>query len=366
MRNWDQTFPGTAFHLNFPPAGVSGTVTITGDRVRFEGSGQVVELPLSGLQTRLGGFNNAHVFCEHPQHPGWAIQVASTAILEHPALSRSSEFRTVKKSARRHKQAWAAVFAGVAAFFFLIALAIVLVVVNKDKLVRHVADQIPADWEQKLGEQFYEQIRTQQKIVTNSVHQAQLKLMTDKLLQGLGETPYEFHFFIVEDKSLNAFAVPGGYVFVHTGLLEAAKRSEEVAGVLAHEIAHVTQRHGIRNMISSAGAYVIIQSLLGDASGLLGVIGQGSQMLLQQKYSRDFEREADDTGWEYLMAAQIDPRGMIDFFKTLQSEQGNNAGAQAMETLNFLSTHPATKERIERLEAKWQALEPKPQFERLP
>jgi predicted Zn-dependent protease len=145
--------------------------------------------------------------------------------------------------------------------------------------------------------------------------------------------------------------------------LKAARRPEEVAGVLAHELAHVTQKHGFRKIIESAGLMATIQFLFGDASGMLGVITESSRYLLNQKFSRDFEREADDVGWDCLVVARIDPRGMIDFFKTLKLEQEKSN--VPVDAVSFLSTHPPTKERIGRLEKKWAEMKEKEQFPRL-
>jgi predicted Zn-dependent protease len=172
----------------------------------------------------------------------------------------------------------------------------------------------------------------------------------------------------VEDTTLNAFAMPGGNVVIHSGLLLAADRSEEVAGVLAHEIAHVTQRHGFRSIISSLGLYQVLQLFIGDATGLLAVLANNSAFLIDRKFSRDFEREADNTGWEYLMRANIEPTGMIDFFKKVQIEekkQLEQLHAQgADKVLSFISTHPGTDERISSLEARWQKVQTKTGFHR--
>src|SRR5690606_32430743 len=123
--------------------------------------------------------------------------------------------------------------------------------------------------------------------------------------------------------------------------ISAAETPEEVAGVVAHEIAHVTEQHSMRQIISSTGLFLIIQAFLGDASGLLGALADNSYFLLNQKFSRDHEREADEKGMELLIAANIDPQGMISFFETLEEEHADMPSA-----LNMISTHPATKERI--------------------
>jgi predicted Zn-dependent protease len=107
---------------------------------------------------------------------------------------------------------------------------------------------------------------------------------------------------------------------------------------------------------------LLIRALLGDAEGLLAAAGNTSQFLLNQSFSRDFEREADEVGWDYLVSAGIDPRGMLDFFDTMKREQEKSATGRAANLLPILSTHPATDERMHRLRDKWQAMPNKDAF----
>jgi predicted Zn-dependent protease len=104
-------------------------------------------------------------------------------------------------------------------------------------------------------------------------------------------------------------------------------------------------------MVSSLGTTVIIQTIFGDFSAL----AEGASTLLDQKYSRDFEREADETGWQYLLDAKIDPRGMIDFFKTLVAEE-DKTGLKMEGAMELLSTHPATADRMAALEQLWTSI----------
>lgn len=158
---------------------------------------------------------------------------------------------------------------------------------------------------------------------------------------------------IAIDPKINAFALPGGTIVLNTGLINAAARPEEIAGVLAHEAAHITLQHGTRQLIASLGIFALIQAFFGDATGLMAVLADNSALLLTRKYSRDYEQEADKTGWSYLEDAGIDPQGMIDFFKLLLKEQNNKPDKTISKTgdsLNFLSTHPAAGQRIQYLQ----------------
>ena len=173
-----------------------------------------------------------------------------------------------------------------------------------------------------------------------------LDSITRPLVQSVENKAFKFSFTIVEDGTMNAFALPGGAVVIHTELLEAADNAEEVAGVLAHEISHVTRRHHIRGIIGNLGIFFIIRALLGDVAGLSGDIATAGATLSSLKYSRGFETEADDEGYSLLLKAHIKPDGMIHFFEKLKKE---NPDAGMMD---FLSTHPATSDRIENLNKK--------------
>ena len=116
---------------------------------------------------------------------------------------------------------------------------------------------------------------------------------------------------------------------IHSGLLMAADSPEEIAGVLGHEIAHVTQRHSIRSIMSSAGLFLVLQTMLGDVTSIVAVLANNSAFLLSRKFSRDFERRADNQGWEYLLAADIKPEGMITFSRrcrTGKTDAGKDEG----------------------------------------
>lgn len=145
-------------------------------------------------------------------------------------------------------------------------------------------------------------------------------------------------------------ALPGGYIVIHRGLLERARTAEEIQGVLAHEMAHIEKRHGIIQLAQNIGLDLAIQQLQGGENQLLDSLIKDSGQLLGFKFSRDHERAADDRGWELLEQAQINPRGMSEFFA------GLNADTSA--PIPFLSTHPAPQERMDRLRTKAAAVGP--------
>lgn len=166
----------------------------------------------------------------------------------------------------------------------------------------------------------------------------------------------DFEFFVVRDNTLNAFALPGGYIGVHTGLILAAQSESELAGVLAHEIAHVTQRHIARlvaqdsrnSIISIAALAVAILAARSNSQvgGAAGALAQAGVIQNTIDFTRENEREADRIGFQILNGSGLDPRGMASFFERLSKFNrlyDNNAPT-------YLRTHPITTERLADIE----------------
>lgn len=206
--------------------------------------------------------------------------------------------------------------------------------------------------EAELGQRFYRQLLAQGAISRDIAFNEYLNQIGHKVTQNISEVP-NYTFFGINDASVNAFAMPGGYIGVNVGLLLATQSEAELASVLSHEAAHVSQRHLARrqeNQLSNtlmmaaaliAGAVAASQGQGDMATGLVSA-GMGASMASQLAYSRDFEREADRIGMQYLTNAGFDAHAMPLFFERLQNinrHNDNNAYA-------FLRTHPITTERI--------------------
>jgi beta-barrel assembly-enhancing protease len=146
---------------------------------------------------------------------------------------------------------------------------------------------------------------------------------------------------VVRAETLNAFALPGGKVVVYTGLLRMAESPEEVAGVLAHELAHVTRRHGLERIAQSIGVVAGVQLLFGDVSGVLAVGSELLQAGTINGYGRAQEHEADMDAVSTLRAAHVDPAALARFFERLAAQQGDTP-----ELLTWLATHPDLKQRV--------------------
>lgn len=166
---------------------------------------------------------------------------------------------------------------------------------------------------------------------------------------------HQFTFFVVDDSRINAFALPGGYIGVHTGLIEASRNEDELAGVLAHEVAHVTQRHIARAIHASSRQSMLSTALMlgamilgaaggsGDAVQAGIAVAQGTAAQQQINFTRSNEHEADRIGIGALAEAGFDPNGMASFFEVMSRQE---TSAPDLRIPEFLRTHPVTTDRI--------------------
>jgi predicted Zn-dependent protease len=215
--------------------------------------------------------------------------------------------------------------------------------------------------ERKLGEQIMRDIRRDRDYLDDAVVSEYLNNFGATLLattpEARGEAGYDFFFFAVRDRMLNAFALPGGFIGVHSALVLAAQNESELASVVAHEIGHVSQRH-IARMLGKQRqdsliplAAVVLAALAArsspDASGALLMGGQGLAIQRQLNFSRDAEREADRVGLQILREAGYETSGMIAFFGRMQS-----ASRAYSEAPVYLRSHPLTTERIADIQAR--------------
>ena len=270
----------------------------------------------------------------------------------------NSSSRNLPRQSGREIFNWS--LAGVVAV--LVVAIPILLLVNMDILSGVIARQIPAAWEAELGESTLPGLRDENALMDKDRSDRLLSPLVNPLVSTVSNNRYDFDFNIINNAELNAFALPGGYVVIHSGLILTADSAEELLGVLAHEISHVTEQHGIKNIIGSAGIYLILSALLGDLTGILGTITSASYLLLNQSYSRRFESDADQKGHDLLVAAGINPRGLGSFFEKLIEEEqkllemieSDETRSLVERSLGFLSSHPATGDRIENLRDMWE------------
>ncbi len=346
------SFEGGAFHDSFAKGKSSGTLQIEGDVLIFlTDSGESVVLPLETIELGSGGAADRLVFISSPQHPDWTLFTHDRKILKHPGLQRLSHTSDQVRGISKNR--WMA-----RAFTFsvlgLLVLAIGLTWLLKDPMVDYAAGKIPPSMERKIGETAFAQHTMGRKLLDTKEIEKAVDELIAPLIEAIGSDRYEFKCHVLEDPTVNAFALPGGIMVLHTGLIAKAESPEEILGVLAHELAHVTEQHSMRGLIQAAGLTLVLSATLGDVGGLAGVLVNNSAFLLRMSFSREHESEADEVGMDFLVKAGVDPRGMVRFFQRLKEieEEMREESVTDLEVpgLELLSTHPATEQRIADLE----------------
>jgi beta-barrel assembly-enhancing protease len=223
---------------------------------------------------------------------------------------------------------------------------------NLPKLGDPSGDELSPQAERRLGESIMRQVRRDPSYLDDAELTDYLNRFAAPLAATQAAGGLSFEFFAIADPAINAFALPGGYIGVHTGLIVAAESESEVASVLAHEIGHVTQRHIARmlaqqsrvSLVSMAAMILSLLAVRASPQAAMGGVVLGSEMARANmlSFSRDAEREADRVGFEILRQAGFDGQAMVSFFGRLQQASRfyeNNAPA-------YLRTHPLTGERI--------------------
>jgi predicted Zn-dependent protease len=358
-------YPGIALHDGLKKGKTGGRIILTGSSLRFVWDRGSIELPLEDLTIKRGGSSGHLIFFEHHAHPGWMVYTEKKGILKK-LKDLSTPYNPYKRDLSQQvtdiRKKTLGIRAIILASILVIAGLIYGLYLLRTPINKAIAKSIPLEWETALGESVFEGYKEGRTLIEDAEMLTSLETFINPLLSSIPDKRYAFQVYMIEDPTINAFALPGGYVVLHTGLLLAAESAEEVLGVLAHEISHVTLRHGIRKLLDSLGLLLILKAIIGDQSGIWGELLNNGAFLLDRKFSRGFEREADETGFLYLVNARIDPRGMIGFFQRLR-EESEKAGTLALEeTLNFLGTHPDPGSRIKYLNRKWRQLEEKHGF----
>ncbi|HET7623048.1 MAG TPA: M48 family metallopeptidase [Gemmatimonadaceae bacterium] len=198
-----------------------------------------------------------------------------------------------------------------------------------------------------LGTQYAAQVDSQLPILHDPALQRYIDILGDSIANVTSRADLQWHFAIVNTDVVNAFALPGGFVYVNRGIIEHADKMDELAGVMAHEIGHVVERHSVKQMQQVQGANVgvmlaciltrVCESQVGQEAINIG------GTLVFAKFSREDEAQADEEGFKYLVKAGISPEGMVSFFQKLLEMEQQSGGSSVPA---WFSDHPLTQDRI--------------------
>lgn len=203
-----------------------------------------------------------------------------------------------------------------------------------------------------MGEDYARQINAQLPLVRDPEVNRYINVLGDSLARTTGVTDLQWTFYIVDAREVNAFAVPGGYIYLNRGLIERTDRLDEVAGVLAHEIGHVVRRHSVQQLerLQRAQVGVTLACVLtgvcgGQAAGaLIDVTGAA----VFARFSRQDELEADHVGFDIVVRSGISPQGIATMFEKLLAERQRSPGAVE----GIFATHPLEEDRLAAMQAR--------------
>lgn len=203
----------------------------------------------------------------------------------------------------------------------------------------------------QMGQEYSQQINAQLPIVSDPEINRYINVLGDQIANLTSRSDLPWRFYIVDSREVNAFAVPGGYVYVNRGLIERTSKMDELAGVLGHEIGHVVRRHSIQQMEKAQGANVgvtlacILTNICNSQAAQAGINIAGSAVFA--KFSRQDELEADQEAVTNTTRANINPEGIVSMFRKLIDERKSRPSAVE----GWFATHPLEEDRIQAAQA---------------
>lgn len=331
-----------AFGGNVPATGEPAQVAIVSDQLQVRSGGATFSIPIAAVRVREVGAGRAGIELGWDEPDGARLvhvfdEAGKRALLEDAALNRLPQTQAFRADRRRSAIRRAAGWSAITTFLLLPLLALLIFVWQADRIAMLVAERISIAQETELGEQAFASMRSSLQLQDAGTAHDVVHTLGKRLTTG---SRYSYRFYVSKDDAVNAFALPGGIIVVNTGLIAASRRSEELAGVLAHEVQHVERRHGLHGMVKNLGLRGLWLLFTGDLGGTQ--VSRAALELTALKFSRNAEVEADLRGFDALVQESIDPGGMVAFFATLAERGGATPPA-------LLSSHPASEQRQETL-----------------
>lgn len=347
-------FPGGVFSESIDGGRAGADIELAHDGVSaFTKQGERFFLRYSECNVEIGGFNGRMVFCRNADRSltifcdhkrfAAALAYASGGLLDDQLNQKQ---RILKSQVRKGRS------------FALVAILVAgLLVVGLYYGIRAAGvaavKAVPISVDRQIGRHSYASMDLGGKEIHDEIIVGAMQNIVDRLSPHAALEGLEFEVHVVKSPEVNAFALPGGVIVVYTGLIEQAERPEQVAGVISHEIAHATLRHGLQRISQSLGLAAAVNLLIGDVQGIVVLGSQLFQLASINSYSRDQENDADAEGVRMLHAAAIDPLSLAQFFEVLKQQDDGIPGG-----LGWISTHPEHDARIIRIREQMSALPP--------
>ena len=324
----------TRVRLRVSPAGMEAELP----------DGARISLPWTGLTLRRGGASGKVVFCRPPSG-------APTFFSEADGFLRAIESVGANEVADELARLAGERVAGRRMHAVLLLLAFTLIGGTLWSIPRmfhwtieRSVAALPVSVDREIGQAVWEGLDAGGPVVEDEVVIGALDQLVRRLVPdgAILDQPIELR--VISSEEPNAFALPGGFLTVTTGLVREASSPEQVAAVIAHELAHVELRHGLARIAHQIGTLAAVRLFFGDSDGFIGIARELFQLATVNDYSREQESAADLCGVEMLARAGIDPHAMSEFFTLLQSRYGDLPSALA-----WMSTHPLNQARVEEI-----------------
>ncbi|MBX3744476.1 MAG: M48 family metallopeptidase [Verrucomicrobiae bacterium] len=320
-------------------------------------------IPLCRLQ--LDRLRDGRLLLSDPEHDDWVILTREPSLLDHPGLRRlphlHRQIQRLESSASSRRALRSSV-----AFLIVFAAALGALALLAPHVVRLVTARIPHTTELDLGTRLTDRVTRHFPVLDDRILGQRLAAITNRLADAMRQASPHCSITLIDNPEVNAIALPGGQILVCRGLVEQVADGEELAGVIAHELAHVRNRHGLQSVVASAGPLLLVRLAFGQGRSQIGTMVEHSQELLALQFSRDQEHEADTAAFHMLVDARIDPRGLLRFMRRIETEETlaaataphASAPSQASRIQRVSQSHPLTPDRIRHLESLWNALPP--------
>lgn len=310
----------------------------------FRGSQSPQVLRYQSIQMRLGGNNNTLLFFECPELQGDLFYVE----LSHELMAVMRRFPLLEEKVRFIRRFRSKEKLKSSTILILFLIPLVALFYFRKPLFGQIGEWIPLSTEKLIAEKIFKSSASPEQ---KGIESQLVELLNPLLLKDSSKSEYVFH--INSSMDMNAYASIGGHIFVNKGLILKLQNPEQLLGVIAHEMEHVKNRHIIRSLSQVVGVFGVVQILLGDISGVVAIlIDQGSD-LLQFKFSREFEDEADQKAILLLANSQINPVGLPEALNLIFAEQKKEIQQtlggdilKEIRKIEILSTHPDPEKRI--------------------
>lgn len=308
----------------------------------------IFSLNVHNLKLDLGGNNQNLIFVNSPELNGEVVYFEA----DRQNISKLKENPNLVEKVKRIDQQKTAAFKyslyGLVGLFLFLGILFYF----RSPVATQLSSLIPFSLEKKLADKALKGKRTaeQQTVID------QLTVLAQNLKFEKSDWPHEFSYHISSEVVPNAYATIGGHVYVNKGLITSLDRTEDLLGVMAHEMIHVKQRHVVKSVIQALGVYTVLSLLIGDVTGIAAVLVDQGGPLLNLSYSRELEDEADIQGMKLLVQNNVDPSGLAEslqvinnYHKKLISESPTGEVLEKLQKIEILNSHPEMEKRIENL-----------------